>query len=225
MVLKADMTKTILLLIVSGVLGLYGAERYSELTREEIAYVYHPETDRVYSVVLGAVPDRLFKKYLLLPFHSLSREVKIAEEQGSMRALLRNMVALERRLSLTHTHARSESAYAGLARWAETSRDSVRMFGYRWDFPDLAWVPRGDLDTRELLPLELMVILPVASATWFWDNLFPIDAVVVKEQFRSVPQTGKSSPNGVDVLEEAVMIRGEAARYLEELLFIGSAAP
>ncbi len=219
------MTKTILLLIVSGLLGLYGAERYSELTREEIAYVYHPETDRVYSVVLGAVPDRLFKRHLLLPFHSLSREVKIAEEQGSMGDLLRNKVALERRLSLTHTHARSESSFAGLTRWAETSRDSVWMFGYRWDFPDLAWVPRGDLEIRELLPLELMVIFPIESATWFWDNLFPIDAVVVKEQFRSVPQTSKSSPNEVDVLNEAVMIRGAAARYLEELLFIGSAAP
>jgi len=218
------MAKTILLLIVSGVLGLYGAERYSELTREEIAYVYHPETDNVYSVVLGAAPDRMFKKHLLLPFHSLSREVKIAEEQGSMGELLRNKVASEMRLSLTHTHARSESVFTGLTRWAETSRDSVQRFGYRWDFPDLAWVPRGDLETRELLPLELMVILPVESATWFWDNLFPIDAVVVKEQFRSVPQTSESSPNEVDVLEEAVMIRGEAARYLEQLLFIGSAA-
>lgn len=219
------MTKTILLLIVSGLLGVYGAERYSELTREEIAYVYHPETDNVYFVVLGAAPDRLFKKNLLMPFHSLSREVKIAEEQGSMSDLLCNKVALEARLSLNEADARSESAVAGLTRWAQASRDSVLRFGYRWDFPDLAWVPRGDLEARELLPLELMVILPIESAAWFWDDLFAVDAVVVKEQFRDAQRSSQSSPNEVDVLEQAVMIRGEAARYLEELLFIGSAAP
>ena len=58
-----------------------------------------------------------------------------------------------------------------------------------------------------------------AAATWFWDDVYPIDAVVVKEQRESPPQTAGSRPNSIEALEHALMIRGKAARYLEKLLF------
>jgi hypothetical protein len=211
--------KSIILLLAFSVPALYAAERYSVLTEEEVAYVYHPETDNVYTVVLGAAPDRSFKRHLLLPFHTPSREIKIAEEHGSMRAYLREKAARDTLFLLNHSPVQSESVTARWARSAGAHLDSVRLFGYRWDFPDLAWVPRPDLDTHELLPLELEVLLPVPAATWFWDDVYPIDAVVVKEQRESPSQTTGSRPNSIEALQQALMIRGKAARYLEKLLF------
>jgi hypothetical protein len=97
--------------------------------------------------------------------------------------------------------------------------DSVRIFGYRWDYPDMAWVPRRDLDSEHLLPLELSVILPARSAKWFWDDMYPIDAVVVKEKFHASAKPAAARANPIEVLEGAIMIRGEAARYVEKILF------
>jgi hypothetical protein len=211
--------KGVVLLLAVSVPALYAAERYSVLTQEEIAYVYHPATDNVYTVVFGTAPDRSFKKYLLLPFHSPPREIKVAEERGSMTAFLRQKAARDTLFLLHRSHVESESVSAQVARFAGPQLDSVRIFGYRWDFPDLAWVPRRDLETPDLLPLELSVILPARTATWFWDDAYPVDAVVVKEQHRMPSQASESAPNTVEVLEEAIMIRGEAARYLEKVLF------
>ena len=213
------MARTVVLLLALSVPALYAAERYSVLTEEEVAYVYHPESDNVYTVVLGAAPDRSFKRHLLLPFHTPSREIKIAEEHGSMHAYLREKAARDTLFLLNHSPAQSESVTARWARSPGAHLDSVRVFGYRWDFPDLAWVPRRDLDTQELLPLELSVLLPVPSAAWFWDDMYPIDAVVVKEQREIPPQISGARPNSIEALEHALMIRGEAARYLEKLLF------
>jgi len=211
--------KGVVLLLAVSVPALYAAERYSVLTQEEIAYVYHPATDNVYTVVFGTAPDRSFKKYLLLPFHSPPREIKVAEERGSMTAFLRQKAARDTLFLLHRSHVESESVSAQVARFAGPQLDSVRIFGYRWDFPDLAWVPRRDLETPDLLPLELSVILPARTAAWFWDEAYPVDAVVVKEQHRMRSQASKSAPNTIEVLEQAIMIRGEAARYLEKVLF------
>jgi hypothetical protein len=210
--------KVIALLAAVCVPALYAAERYSVLTEEEVAYVYHPATDNVYSVVLGAAPDRSFKKYLLLPFHSPSREIKAVEERGSMTSFLRDKADRDTLFLLHHSHIHSESLSAQVTRFAGPQLDSVRIFGYRWDFPDLAWVPRRDLRTLDLLPLALSVILPAPTADWFWDEVYPVDAVVVREQQHTSTQTVKSPPNTVEVLEQAVMIRGQAARYLEKVL-------
>lgn len=213
------MFKAIVFLAVTGLLTFYGAERYTTLTREEIAYVYHPETDNVYTVVFGTVPDRLFKKQLLIPFQTPSQEIKVAEEAGSMRAYLREKAARDTLFSLGRRGAPDLSGYAEWLRWAGSAVDSVRVFGYRWDFPDLAWAPRRDLRARDLLPLELMVLLPVESAEWFWDEIYPIDAVVLEERYAGSSQAPGARPVDVEVLEGAVMIRGRAARYLEQILF------
>jgi hypothetical protein len=211
--------KAVVLLLAVSVPALYAAERYSVLTEEEVAYVYHPATDNVYTVVFGTAPDRSFKKYLLLPFHSPPREIKVAEERGSMTAFLREKAARDTLFLIDHSRVQSESVSAQAARFAGPQLDSVRIFGYRWDFPDLAWVPRRDLETLDLLPLALSTILPARTATWFWDEAYPVDAVVVKEQNGMSLQTSESTPNTIEVLEQAVMIRGEAARYLEKVLF------
>jgi hypothetical protein len=210
------------LLALSGLLVLYGAERYSALTQEETAYVYHPETDDVYTVVFGAAPDRLFKKQLLLPFHTLSREIKITEARGSMHRYLRDKAAADTRFSPGRSPVSIESVTAQVGRWASTSLDSVRAFGYRWDFPDLAWVPRRDVAPRELMPLALAAILPTESATWFWEDVYTVDAVVVEEYFQIFARTAGSAPTTVRTLEKAIMIRGQAAEYLERVLFGGS---
>jgi hypothetical protein len=213
--------KVMAVLALSGLFALYGAERYSALTREEVAYVYHPETDNVYTVVFGAAPDRLFKKHLLLPFHSPSREIKVAEEHGTMHYYLREKAARDTLFSLGRAEDRSESLSTEWVRWAGNALDSVRVFGYRWDFPDLAWVPRRDVDPQELLPLEFRIILPIESVGWFWDEVYAVDAVVLKEQLGAARDAVRSNPNQIEVLEKAVMIRGAAAKYVDQVLFGG----
>jgi hypothetical protein len=211
--------RTFVVSLAIGGLLLYGAERYAALTREEVAYVYHPQTDNVYTVVFGAAPDPLFKKQLLLPFHTPTREIKIAEQRGSMLAFLREKAARDTLFKIKLPIERSETVIAGYARGAGAAMDSVRIFGYRWDYPDMAWVPRRDLDSEHLLPLELSVILPARSAKWFWDDMYPIDAVVVKEKFHASAKPAAARANPIEVLEGAIMIRGEAARYVEKILF------
>jgi hypothetical protein len=206
-------------LALGGLLTLYGAERYSALTTEEIAYVYHPQTDNVYTVVFGAAPDPQFKKQLLLPFQTPTREIKIAEERGSMLGFLREKAARDTLFKTGLPIEQSESVTTDYVRGVNPPMDSVRIFGYRWDFPDMAWVPRRDLDSEDLVPLELSVILPTRSAEWFWEDMYPIDAVVVKEQFHASLAPPSSQPNTVEVLEAAIMIRGRAARYVEKILF------
>ena len=208
-------------LALSGLFALYGAERYSALTREELAYVYHPSTDNVYTVVFGSVPDRLFKKQLLLPFHTPTREIKAAEEHGNMRSFLREKAARDTLFSFGRPRAESLSGYVEWMEWAGAAVDSVRVFGYRWDFPDIAWVPRRDLDCLDLLPLELSVLLPSQSASWFWEEVHPVDAVVLKEQLGVPRDESGVRPNEIEVLNEAILIRGRAARYFERVLFSG----
>ncbi len=214
------MAKTVVVsLAIGGLLTLYGAERYSALTTEEVAYVYHPQSDNVYTVVFGAAPDPLFKKQLLLPFQTPTREIKIAEERGSMLGFLREKAARDTLFKTGLPIEQSESVSTEYVRGAGAAMDSVRIFGYRWDYPDMAWVPRRDLDPEDLLPLELSVILPARSAGWFWDDVYPIDAVVVKEQFHASRKPTSAGANMVEVLRAAVMIRGEAARYVQMILF------
>ncbi len=213
------MTKTTVFLTMVGLLAFYGVERYSALTKEEVGYVYHPETDDVYTVVFGAAPDRLFKKHLLLPFHSPTREIKVAEENGTMHAFLEAKAARDTLFTFGESRVHGESLSTEWVRWAGTAMDSIRRFGYRWDFPDLAWVPRRDLDARDLLPLELLVVLPAEFTAWFWDDIHPVDAVVLKEQIDAPIRDVAARPNEIAVLKGAVMIRGRAARYLDRLLF------
>ena len=219
LVQRANVTKTVGAFLALSVLILYGAERYSALTEEEIAYVYHPGTDNVYTVVFGTAPDRLLKKHLLLPFHAPSREIKIVAEVGFMHTYLREKAAADTLFRVKLTPISSESATVRLARSAGLSADSVHTFGYRWAFPDLAWVPRQDLRSLDLLPLELSVILPAPTAGWFWNDVRPVDAVVIKEKLRAPLKNLDSTPNSIEILESAVMIRGQAARYLEKILF------
>jgi len=213
------LTKTTVFLAMVGLLAFYGVERYSALTKEEIGYVYHPETDDVYTVVFGAAPDRLFKKHLILPFHSPTQEIKVAEENGSMHAYLREKAARDTLFTFGESRVHSESVSTQWVRWAGSVMDSVRLFGYRWDFPDLAWVPRRDLESQDLLPLELLVVLPSDFADWFWEDVHPIDAVVLKEQIEDATRDIDSRPNEIEVLKGAVLIRSRAARYLERVLF------
>jgi hypothetical protein len=219
-----NVTKAIIFLAMTGLLTFYGAERYTVLTREEVAYVYHSETDNVYTVVFGTVPDRLFKKHLLLPFHTPSQEIKVVEEAGSMRAYLREKAAQDTLFTFSQSPVSEASGYTEWMRWAGAAVDSVRVFGYRWDFPDLAWVPRRDLESRDLLPLELTVLLPSDYATWFWNDVHAVDAVVLKEQHDTREQAAHVRANEIEMLEGAVMIRGQAARYLERLL-LGATPP
>jgi len=219
-------SKTVVVsLAVGGLLTLYGAERYSALTTEEIAYVYHPKTDNVYTVVFGAAPDPLFKKQLLLPFQTPTREIKIAEERGSMLGFLRAKAARDTLFKIGLPAERRESVTTEYVRGTGAAMDSVRIFGYRWDYPDIAWVPRPELDSKSLLPLELSVILPTRAAKWFWEDMYTIDAVVVKEQFRKSLKSAASQRDPVEVLEGAIMIRGKAARYMEKILFDQAGAP
>ena len=213
------MTKIVVAFLALSVLTLYGTERYSALTEEELAYVYHPETDHVYSVVFGTVPDRLLKKHILLPFHAPAREIKLVEDVGFMGSYLREKAAADTLFRVRLTPISSESATVRLARSAGLSADSVHELGYRCAFPDLAWVPRQDLESRDLLPLELSVLLPAPTAAWFWNNVRPVDAAVVKEQLPAPMERLESIPAAVDILQSAVMIRGEAATYLEKILF------
>lgn len=214
-----NVTKTVIAFLALSVLTLYGAERYSALTEEEIAYVYHPGTDNVYAVVFGTTPDRRLKKHLLLPFHAPSREIKIVAEVGFMRSYLREKAAADTLFRVKLTPVSSESATVRLTRSARLSPDSVHAFGYRWAFPDLAWVPRQDLRSLDLLPLELSAILPAPTAGWFWNDVRPVDAVVIKEKLRAPLKDLDSAPNSIEILESAVMIRGEAAKYLDKVLF------
>jgi len=47
----------------------------------------------------------------------------------------------------------------------------------------------------------------------------PVDAVVIKEKLRAPLKDLDSTPNSIEILESAVMIRGQAATYLEKVLF------
>ena len=57
------------------------------------------------------------------------------------------------------------------------------------------------------------------TADWFWNGVRPIDAAVVREKLQQPVAGADATTNSVEVLERAVMIRGEAAGYLDRVLF------
>lgn len=185
-----------LLLAISACLVYLGMQ-YHSLYQSETAYIYHPETERVYRLELvpsmaATEPYRLF-----LPEHQVSyTEPSLVEFAGS---------AGEPRGHLEEEADVPEQREGeSVAEWTERAMEEIDNAEY--SYLDIEYFERDEPIEPLMDDLHPDIRSAIEAAETY--NLTVVDAVAITWY------TGQSSPE-VQSLEDAVMLRDAAAARLE----------
>lgn len=175
---------------------LYAIQVYNSFFATELGYVYDPATDRLFELHLTPSISTCDKWTPLIPFkHCFLGKVGNVEYQGTLEAIAANS-----KLARENPKAWMEDQNKKID--ALLSGKSTKEFEF-WNI-DYHWtkaVPVSELLPKRLSPLK-------DSTTDQSPDVITVDAVIAR-------RTSFDKPADIEVVRNAVLIRGIAARRFE----------
>lgn len=173
---------------------LYAYAVYNSFFATELGYVYDPTTDRLFELKLALNMSTCEKWTPLTPFkHCFLGKVGRIEYQGTLEEIEAN-----RKLARENPKAWTESQNSKIE--ALLNSNGVKEPVVSWDI-DYYW--RRAIPISELLPKRMFPLID--STADQSTDLIAVDVVVVS-------RTSFDKPADIEVVRNAVLIRGRAAR-------------
>lgn len=197
-------------------LGGYFWNSYTDIFERRTAYLYHPDSDRLYAVAMAPSLNQYKRWEPFVPFSSLFyTDPDGGQYLGKLQQILSEVEA-DRKLSLEDFDAWMEKHQREIEMILNELGDNLKEGGgYDLVFWYVEYYPRHDIEVRELLPSQLKGLQSYSNDEL--PDLVAVDAVVVRRTIRGgKPEMEVLDPE-VEVLEKTLLIRGRAAYAMSEM--------
>lgn len=184
------------------IVALYSWNSYSSIFERRVSYLYHPNTDRIYKIEMAPSLSRYEPWEPFIPFHSLYYGVPDGGEYvGKLQSLLTEVEA-DRRLLREDLDAWSAKQRKELELLVKESKDQD------FEYFDIEYHIRRDVTPKQFIPNSMSVLHENLEDEP--SSLLAVDAVISKWRLK-----GKRAE--IEILEGALLVRGQAAYKLSEI--------
>lgn len=195
--------------IIFGLLVIYAWSSYTDLTKRQSAYLYHPKSGDIYSVSLAPIVSKYRKWAPFIPFTQLSySEPDGAEYLGRFQEILENE-RLDRQLMKQDFDAWKEKADREFNESMKNALAPESTIEY-WD---IEYSVRNLENPIERLRDPMQQI--VSSHGVREGEVLAVDAVVIRNE-RKLDDSEKDSRPSFSVLRDAFLLKGTPAALLYE---------